>query len=264
MMTRTSVMHLRYPSYHQPLEIARSWLRDGQHRADALELLTLMRQKYAHVVAIGNELVLALLENDQPEKALGELEKLKQQFPEVNEEMRCRWGRIYKEQGDRAGREGEPGLAETWYRNALEEYDRGYDLRQGHYAGINKATMLLLLAALARQRHADARSVEYLREMEAMAEEVLARAPWPVRLPDDNIWHPATAGEAYLLKRDWSEAAQRYRAALGQANVQPFHQQSMGKQAKRILEAWALLDVQPEPPLDNVEAMFGLHSGNSN
>jgi hypothetical protein len=131
-------------------------------------------------------------------------------------------------------------------------------LRHGHYPGINQATLLLLLAALARQRKEDTRSLNYLRQAEAAADDVLARrAHWPKDFPDDNIWHPATAGEANLLKRNWPEAASQYGAALGAANVRPFHRQSIGKHARRILDALAFLDVRPEPPFDNPDALFG-------
>ncbi|MBI1917938.1 MAG: hypothetical protein HYS12_24860 [Planctomycetes bacterium] len=252
------VMRRRYPSYHMPFEIARSWLREGGPRqADALDLLTRLRQRYAHVLAIGNELVLALMENGRPAEALAELARLERQFPEVDEETRCRWGRVYKQEGDRAWHAGDLISAEGRYHQALEQYDIGYGLRQGHYPGINRATLLLLLAALARQRNEDVRSIDYLRRAEAVADDVLARRDhWSKDLPDDNIWHPATAGEASLLKRRWADAAGQYRAALAEPGVQPFHRHTIGKQARRILRAWSLLDVQPDAPFD-ADALFG-------
>lgn len=255
------VLRRPYPSYHQPLATARAWLRDGTHAADALELLALLRSKYAHVLAIGNELVLALMENKHPDEAMTELGRLERQFQEVDEETRCRWGSLYKREGDRAWQAGDLVTAESHFLQALEEYGRGYELRAGHYPGINRATLLLLLAALARQRQDGGRSVAYLREAEEAAAEVLARREarpgWPKDYADDNIWHAATAGEANLLRRNWPEAAVQYAAALGAKNVQPFHRQSIGTQARRILDAWARLDVRPEPPFDNPDAVFG-------
>lgn len=64
-------------------------------------------------------------------------------------------------------------------------------------------------------------------------------------------------GEAHLLKRNWPEAASAYATALGAANVQPFHRQSIGNQARRILEALALRVVRRESPFDNPDALFG-------
>jgi tetratricopeptide (TPR) repeat protein len=252
------MMKRRYPSYHKPYEVARTWLREGGPlKAEALELLTWLRQKYPHVLAVGNELVLALLENDRRDKALAELSRLKAEFPEVDEETRCRWGRLYKQEGDRAWQAGDLVRAESRCQEALEQYDLGYGVRQGHYPGINKAALLVLLAALARQRGDSVRSEEYLRQAEATAAEVLAnRDKWPKDFTDDNIWHAATAGEAYLLERKWADAAAQYRAALSEANVQPFHRQSIGKQARRLLDAWKRLDVQPDKAFD-ADALFG-------
>jgi tetratricopeptide (TPR) repeat protein len=247
-----------YPSYHRPLEIARAWLRaGGPQQADAVELLRHLRQEYGHVLAIGNELVLALQEDGRPGEALTELDKLERQFPEVDEETRCRWGRRHKEEGDRAWEAGNLVAAEVDYLRALDQYERGYKLRDGHYPGINQATVLLLLAALTRERGNLEQSAEYLRRSAAVAEELLARrGQWPRDFPDDNIWHAATAGEADLLRQRWAEAAHQYRAALTQPNVQPFHRQSIGKQGRRILDAWARLDVRPDETFD-ADGLFG-------
>src|SRR5947209_6177319 len=114
----------------------------------------------------------------------------------------------------------------------------------------------LVLAAVARQRGEEERSVEYLRRAEEAADDVLARrAAWPHDLPDDDVWHPATAGEAYLLKKQWAAAAAQYTAALAAPGVQPFHRASVGNQARRILRAWELLDVHPDP--FDPDALFG-------
>jgi tetratricopeptide (TPR) repeat protein len=258
MTLATDVLSRPYPSYHKPLEIARTWLRDGEHKADALELLKKLRSMYTHVLTIGNELVLALMENKRPADAMTELGKLDRQFQEVDEETRCRWGSLYKREGNRAWQEGDLVTAENRFLKALEEYKRGYALRHGHYPGINLATLLLFLAALARKSKEDLRSLDYLRQAEAAADDVLVRSkPWPKDFPDDNVWHLATVGEAHLLKRNWAEAASHYAAALGTANAQPFHRQSIGEQARRILGALALLELHPEAPFDNPDAFFG-------
>ena len=102
-MTVEEVMRRGFPSYHRPLELARAWLREGEtRRADALALLTQLRKKYPHVLAIGNEFVLALLEKGDSGAALEELSRLERQFRDIDEETRSRWGRMYKETGDRA------------------------------------------------------------------------------------------------------------------------------------------------------------------
>lgn len=258
MSLAADVLRRPYPSYHKPLETARFWLRDGTHPSDALDLLIELRTRYPHILAIGNELVLALMENNRPDEAIAELSRLDHQFQEIDEETRCRWGSLYKREGDRAWEEGDLVTAEYRFLQALTEYKRGYALRHGHYPGINQATLLLLLAALSRQRKEDTHSLSYLRQAEAVADDVLARRDhWPKDFADDNIWHLATVAEAHLLKCNWAEAASHYTAALGAANAQPFHHQSIGKQARRILEALALLDLVAEPPLDKPDDLFG-------
>jgi hypothetical protein len=94
MTLASDVLRRPYPSYHKPLETARVWLRDGTHKNDALELLAGLRSRYGHVLAIGNELVLALLENNRSTEAIAELGRLDRQFQEVDEETRCRWGAL--------------------------------------------------------------------------------------------------------------------------------------------------------------------------
>ena len=102
---------------------------------------------------------------------------------------------------------------------------------------------MLLLASLARKRKDDPASLDYQHQAEAAADDVLSRrSHWPRDFPDDNIWHLATVGEAYLLKRNWAEAVSHYGEALSATNLQPFHRQSIGKQAVRILEALKLLE----------------------
>jgi hypothetical protein len=258
MTLASDVLRRPYPSYHKPLQIARAWLRDGTHKADALDLLAGLRSRYTHSLAIGNELVLALLENDRHAEAMAELGKLDRQFQEVDEETRCRWGSMYKREGGCAWKNGDLVTAESRFLQSLEEYKRGYASRHGHYPGINQATLLLLLAALARQRKENSRSLDYLRQVEAAADDVLARREhWHKDFADDNIWHLATVGEANLLKRNWTEAASHYGAALGAANVQPFHRHSISKQARRILEALMLLEMCPQPPFDGPDEFFG-------
>jgi hypothetical protein len=246
-----------YPSFHTPYQVARSWLREEGRRADALALLVLLRRRYPHVLTIGNELVLALLESGRQGEAMAELRRLESQFDEVDEETRCRWGRVHKEAGDRAWEDRNPARGERCYREALTQYTRGHALRQGHYPGINRATVLLLLAALARDQQDEARSSALLLEADNAARQLLDRRDeWPRESSDDNIWHAATAGEAYLLTRRWPDAEGEYRAALAEPNVEPFHRQSMMRQARRIRDAWRRLGVQPEPPFDNLEELF--------
>src|SRR5580658_8690005 len=153
------ILKTPFPSYHKPLELARSLTRSGNDddRRKAVALLDGLRQHYPHVLAIGQELVLALEECHEPDRAERTLKALEKSFLNLDEEFLCRWGRLFKDRGDEYtplpwskpdGRMPDSVLAEAFYRKSLEKYDQAYRIRFGHYPGINKATLLLILGSL--------------------------------------------------------------------------------------------------------------------
>jgi len=103
MTTASDILSTPYPSYHRPLEIAQKWTRSGnpQERSEAVTLLRGLSDKYPHALAIGQELVLALLESNQLPEAQQLLEKLQTRFKSLDEETLCRLGRLSKEFADR-------------------------------------------------------------------------------------------------------------------------------------------------------------------
>ena len=133
-------------------------LRAGSRTAaGAIALLEGLMKRYPHVLAIGQELVLALLECHEEEQAEAVLCQLDRSFTNLDEETQCRWGRLFKDQGDAYvrlpwsdpdGRPADPEMARVFYRKSLERYDQAYRIRSGHYPGINKATLLLILGTL--------------------------------------------------------------------------------------------------------------------
>jgi hypothetical protein len=257
--TAADAMQQWYPSYHTQMEIGREWARAGQPKvAESVLLLEQLRQRYPHIVALGHELVFALLQENKRDEAFDVLNQLAGRFPEPDEETLCRWGRWYKEAGD-AVFDANPAQAELDYLKARDFYDRAYVLRQGHYPGINRAALQVLQAAASRKlgRHEESR--ERLAEAEELARALLQRrGVWPHDQSDDNIWHAATAGEAYLLMREWPQAAAAYQEALRQPNLRPMHRESMRAQVRRILTALARLGLKPEPPFDDVNTLFPL------
>ena len=152
-LTVEQILKTPFPSYHKPLELARAWNRSGheEERRKATRLLVGLRERYPHVLAIGQEYVLSLeeaLEADRAEEVLKSLEKT---FPNLDEELLCRWGRLFKDRGDAYvrlpwsnpdGQPPDPDLAGQFYRKSLEKYEQAYRLRSGHYPGINAATLL--------------------------------------------------------------------------------------------------------------------------
>lgn len=128
----------------------------------------------------------------------------------------------------------DPPRAEGYYRRALAKYDEAYRIRNGHYPGINEATLLLILGSLSPATAQPNADCEASREL---AQELLERrASWPLDRPDDELWHLATEAEARLLLGQWSEAVQGYRRALAHELCTPHSRKAMKKQAERILD----------------------------
>jgi hypothetical protein len=193
--------------------------------------------------------------------------RLERGFPSLDEETLCRWGRLFKERGDAALRLPwtDPGdrppdrdLAEHSYRVALAKYELAYRDRGGHYAAINRATMVFLLAALRPPDPGAPRPAEVRRSQGLAAELLRGRPSWTSDLPDDPaVWNPATAAEAHLLLGHWDEAAALYQAAAGGSQVTPHARDSMYRQAVRILTGFRNLGVTVPPPFDDPAGLFG-------
>lgn len=255
----TRSMFPDYPSYHYLLNQAREKVRMGNDNlSQGLEILQRLREQYPHVPAIGHELVLAYMEDNQPEKAVSELEGMEKQFIEVDEETLCRRGRLFKDLGDTALSSGKLEDAEAQYRRAIERYGKAYEINHDHYPGVNQATLLLILAAISHERGRKEGSRHALEQMEQLAKQLLSRRyEWKKTHSDDNVWHPATRGELYLLRQDWESAADAYQEAFEEPNAQLFHRESAGKQVKRILAAWKKLGVEPDDTFTMQELFSG-------
>jgi tetratricopeptide (TPR) repeat protein len=271
-LTVEQILNEPFPSYHKPLELARVWNRSGheEERRKAKELLVGLRARYPLVLAIGQEYALALeeaLEADRAEEVLKSLEKT---FPNLDEELLCRWGRLFKDRGDayvrlpwskQDGQPPDPDLAGQFYRKALEKYEQAYHLRTGHYPGINTATLWLLLGSLKSQASGSIPSEEVGKAQERAGELLKNRSRWPNEQPDDEtVWHPATAGEAHLLRQEWQEAVNQYREALKGKNLTSLARNSMSRQVDRILMCYRNLGVPIPPLLDDLHALFATRS----
>jgi tetratricopeptide (TPR) repeat protein len=271
------VLKTPFPSFHKPLELARILNRSGEdsQRIKALRLLDGLRKVYPHVLAVGQEFVLALIESGEHDRAELALKSLEHTFANLDEETLCRWGRLFKDRGDDylelpgavSNRYApNPEIAMEFYRKSLEKYDRAYQIRSGYYPGINKATLLLILGSLkAGQTSQTPGSIKELFESEELARKLLtSRTSWKVDHPDDaTIWHSATAGEAQLLLREWSQAAALYREALNAKNLNHHARETMLRQVERVLAAYRSLGVAISPPFDDTTAFFVAGTGNS-
>ena len=100
------ILKTPFPSYHKPPGAGPIVHRSGNEddRRKAVELLEGLRERYPHVLAIGQELVLALEECHDPDRAEQLLNTLEKSFLNLDEEFLCRWGRLFKDRGDEYAR----------------------------------------------------------------------------------------------------------------------------------------------------------------
>lgn len=269
-LTAKDILKTRFISYATPLELARRWLQsaDPALQREALLLLEGLFEQYAHSLEIGQHLVLAYLECRQYDKVQRKLEEIEQLCRNPNEEVLSRWGRLYREQGDqfvaypeigRPNRSESPDDAVRCYRLSLAKYSEAYKIRSGHYPGINRVTLLLLIAAFTADAGERAMA---LSESEKLAKALLARrAEWPREYDDDSIWHDGTAGEANLLLKEWKEASNSYLAAREHSRHKSFHRTAMRKQAIRILHCHRRLGVTDIGPFDQLDQIFPVCEG---
>src|ERR1700729_3506105 len=82
------ILETPFPSYHKPLELARALNRSGEEakREDALRLLEGLLKRYPHVLAIGQEYLLGLIECDRHDRAELALRALENTFANLDEE----------------------------------------------------------------------------------------------------------------------------------------------------------------------------------
>jgi hypothetical protein len=256
------------PSYHKLLAIARAASRSGvkERCRWAVDVLEGLMRRYPHALPIGQELVLALLECNDEERAEMVLGQLDRTFRNVDVETLCRWGRLFKDRGDAyvrlpwsddPGRPADPVMARVFYKKSIDRYDQAYAMSSLYYPGINKATLLLILGTLGplaggvRAREID--------ESDTLAASLLAdRSNWPSSLPEDEtLWHPATAGEAYLLRQNWIAAAQQYADALESRHLNAHARTAMYRQVERIRRCFLTLGITIPPPLGDPAVFFG-------
>jgi hypothetical protein len=266
------VLKTPFPSYHQPLDLARALSRSGEEakRLKAVALLEGLRKRYPHVLAIGQEFVLALIECNQQERAEQVLKALENTFANLDEESLCRWGRLFKNRGDdylelpagAASSRFAPDLerAEEFYRRSLKKYDQAYRIRGGHYPCINKATLLLVGSLMARrtgQTPGASLTTELIESVELAGTLLKNWTSWRTDQPDDErLWHPATAGEAHLLRQEWAQATALYCEAMEARTITHHARESMRRQVDRILLAFGSLGISIPSPFDDTAAYF--------
>jgi hypothetical protein len=241
-------------SYHAELEEAKKW-RFAQTEAGltaAKAALERLRVKYPHVLAVGHELILVLEKLGDLDGASRELQELERVFPKLDEETLSRGGKINKLLAATAPL----GQANAYLRTAEEYYHRGYAISGGCYSRINELTVRLLRAAKLAESGNAPDAQKLLSNTRLEAAELLNTESWVAHRSDDNIWVPATQGEAAFLAGDWTTAERAYSRAKFAAAGKVFYLRTMCEQLKLLLEAYARLNVTPSRALADPDALF--------
>jgi tetratricopeptide (TPR) repeat protein len=230
------------PEFVFAREFARS--RRPDFIQPAIEMFEDLLGRHPSAVEIRQELALALCElsdltgDESPrrksERVLSDLDAYHPHY-----ETLCRWGRLWKDRGDRefdvSGNAGTvPGdkndaarreglKSRMSYERALEYYRQAYEIERHYYPGINVATLLRLLG--------DAAAAERLARTLLDELEKLPRDATP-----ETVWRLATQAEAHLIVGDCDAAAVLYTAALKHSKCQPQNKEAMHKQVRRLLK----------------------------
>ncbi len=249
-------------SYDAPLAKAKEWTRSGDEdlQREAVKLLKKLWRRYPHGGEIGQELVLALIERNRLEQAEQVLKELALSEKSGREEILCRWGRIFKDRADThvsledPSADTDPIKAVQLYRVALAKYEDAYQVRRGHYPGINVASLHLAIYAVAPE---DLRSDADRQGSEDRARDLLERKySWPHELEDDDVWHLATQADCHLLLGQWSEAAELYEAAQKNPKCRPRSVASMRKNAQRTVQCFRRVGVDDVGPFNKLDKVF--------
>lgn len=241
--------------YDAPLDLAKRWRLSGDsaNLNKAAGLLAELAGVFPLAVPIIEELLLVQM-TVSPAEAAATLQDAEHAFTEPSEELLCRFGRMYKDHGDTARTAKDYSSAEISYRKSADRYEKAYKIRDGHYPGINLATLSLIRAGLARLTGRRADEKQLRADATSLARELLAaRKSWPDDQPEDrDIWHPATEAEALLVLRNWPKAAKLYASISGPR----WAFQTMKKQVDRILDAWRALGQTEFGPFNNLADVF--------
>ena len=186
----------------------------------AYDILTEGLASFQNDVRLRQLLALSLARSGATQRANSILTRLREEGHHDEETL----GILARTHKDLWTQATEPGERKRQLGLAYEFYAEAYRLNGGYYAGINAATLGLLLGKKDRAR-ALAREVkrECFRELENAAD---AYQYWPL----------ATLGEAALILGRWSEAEDRYAQAAELGRGQFAELSSTRRNARLILE----------------------------
>ncbi len=75
-------------------------------------------------------------------------------------------------------------------------------------------------------------------------------------LPDDEVWHLATAAQCEMILKDWERAAGFYQHAARHVHCRERDRKSIRQGCRRTKEAFGRFDVTDFGPLNDETAVF--------
>jgi tetratricopeptide (TPR) repeat protein len=248
----------RFPTYQIVLAVARDWNRGENRdaRERAARLLKGLVEKYPAALHVWFERAFNFTKLGRIPDSVKLLHEIHAAFGgRLDSDTFSLWGRCYKEQGDghldvglgekpdSAAQRSAFQEAEESYGHAIKHYINAYEVDRGFFPAINIATLTFLRAGLCTRLE---RSDDAHRLREEARQKAIdlgsTSSKWPELLPDDGIWKRATEAEAAMLCRNWDYAVERFRAALNQPQCSSHHSGSMGRQFRRILDGYRLMN----------------------
>lgn len=225
-------------THHHVLAAAMKW-RTSNTEANRSAAITILKDgmtRFSDALALGEELVLLHKESGDLDIAISLLRTLERRFKQIGEETLCRWGSVLRLRANISLASNAIGAAEVDLKEAEEYYARAFEEFGTHYPRINELTTRFARAGLARLLNDESKSANLLRTVEADAESMLADARiWSRLKPHDNVWAPASRGEACLLLEWWDNAEAAYTEAIRASGAEEFPRISMAKQVRETL-----------------------------
>lgn len=246
-------------------------LNRNDQNAEALTLAETVQTQLSFDVRARYELAFAQLRCRRHEQAIATLQaaELAAAGRPLDEDCYSLWGNCHKQLGDPHHhlamttsdeyiRQTACIHAEREYKQAVQYYERGYQLERTHFPGVNLAHLYVILAAIARQLNSSDSDM-LLQKGKHFAQDVISSngSPgWTKKLSDDTIWFPATLGECHLISEQWSRANIEYGRALAQPDRKHHHVRSMRTQIHRLYVAFRILGIVPQGAIADIERFF--------
>jgi hypothetical protein len=228
---------VRIATYLDVLNEARTWRATNTPEAlrNADEILRNGMEEFDDALPLGDERVLVLKNLGELDQATQLLRELQGRFKQIGEETLSRWGSILKLRATLALKEGGLGAAESYFRESEDYYGRAYEEHRTFFPRINQLTVRFVRASIAKllgQRD----WTRLLASTEADALVMLSESRvWKHHKGDDNVWSPASRGEACMLLRKWPEAETAYAEAMQAAGGKQWYFDCMANQIRDIL-----------------------------